>query len=378
MQHLSDVRHGDAPASKRMKTSDDVDFIGNRPRSSTGTSLRVQTAVTRRDDGQGPSNRPISSSSADHPFQSRPSPIAPSVLNWSSTGQSHAPVWTAPPHYSGDATSKSPLEPISSAHPALLPLPGRQALDRLIDLCQREAWLFSSINAYALSDVAALFETTPISDSDHLTARALMMATVATGLPLLASAFPNGISTSAAFQNIDDLLRSHPEMELVRLDKPSWLPTVVKLYADEARSMIARLQARSPSLMSPAAFVIRLLLVEVSHSQSAARSAQADLAAAASEARLLHLHSTISGTHPRLSAGPTRSSHLARALRGLMQTRKSRSPFGVCSCRIASSVVWECCRSRSSVRASERHSHVASRQTALALHCKDWTRWKRT
>lgn len=158
-------------------------------------------------------------------------------------------------------------------------------------------------------------------------ARALLSTTIVIGLPLLLLTIPSGISASSTFKGMDDLLRSQAQLELPRLDDPLWMSIITRLYADCARDLAAQAQAKSGGYVSPATFVVRLILAEVSHAQSNIASAQADLALAASEARLLHLHTSASGAHPRMSVGPVRNTHLSRALRGLMQAKEEPFAF---------------------------------------------------
>ncbi|SYW83825.1 uncharacterized protein UHO2_03053 [Ustilago hordei] len=141
-------------------------------------------------------------------------------------------------------------------------------------------------------------------------ARALLSTTIAIGLPLLLLTIPSGISASSTFKGMDDLLRSQAQLELPRLDDPLWMSIITRLYADCARDLAAQAQAKSGGYVSPATFVVRLILAEVSHAQSNIASAQADLALAASEARLLHLHTSAPGAHPRMSVGPSRLARL--------------------------------------------------------------------
>lgn len=153
-----------------------------------------------------------------------------------------------------------------------------------------------------------------------------MLACVATGLPLLGPVTITN-SSSTVYQSIDVLLRSHVQPGLIALDSPDWIVTVTRIYADAAHDLLHRISTRSVDHLSSAAFVVRLLLVEVSHCQSTAASSQAGLALATGEARLLHLYSDSPGAHPRLSTGVVRSSPLARALRGLMQSREETFGF---------------------------------------------------
>lgn len=207
------------------------------------------------------------------------------------------------------------------------PLPSRQTLDRLIEICRHESWLFTAVNGYALSDIASLSESGPSAESEQLTARALMLVTTAIGLPLLASASPNGLSSSTTFKSIDELMGSYLQADLPHPDSPAWMPAVIRVFADGARDLVNLAQARSTSPITPATFIIRLLLVELSLSQFALHTVHADLASAVSEARLLHLYATGSDKHPRLSTGPARASHLSRALRGLMQSKEEPWAF---------------------------------------------------
>lgn len=154
-----------------------------------------------------------------------------------------------------------------------------------------------------------------------------MLVTLAIGLPLLASAFPKGPAFATTFQDIDETVRVQLNLDLPQLNSSAWMPFVTRLYADGARSLVNQAQTGTAGLVTSATFVIRLLLVEAGHANSDVQSSQADLSSAASEARLLHLYSTAPGAHPRMSTGSTRSSHLARALRGLMQGKEKSFSF---------------------------------------------------
>ncbi|SPO27167.1 uncharacterized protein UTRI_10629_B [Ustilago trichophora] len=334
VQSLTGTRHEDAWYHKRIRSSNDSDLDPDRSHSSVGTSAfqqQQQPASARSTSPISTANRPLATSSTEKSSQPRTSPVLPSVFGRASAGTGQGPgsepIWTAPPHYRSVPLVRSPVDPNSTAQSASPPLPNRQTLDRIIETCRHESWLFSAINGYALSDVGALLETTLNAESDQLTARALMLATVAIGLPLVASASPKGISSSPVFKGIDEVLRAHLQLDHVRLDSSAWTSTVTRIYANGARDLLNQAQANSAGLMTSATFVVRLLLVECSHSYSSMQSAQADLALAATEARLLHLHSPVSGAHPRLSTGPARNSHLARALRGLMQSKEESFAF---------------------------------------------------
>ncbi len=171
--------------------------------------------------------------------------------------------------------------------------------------------------------MAALLETSAENESDVLTAQSLILVCVATGIPLLASTLSAGIQSSPTLASINDLLKAQAHWNLVSLDSPLWVPAVAKIYADGARELLNQAQSRW-GILSPATFVVRLLLVELSHAQSAFSAAQSDLAVAASEARLLRLHSVKLDAHPRLSTGPPRSSHLARAYVGWCRAKRRR------------------------------------------------------
>lgn len=235
--------------------------------------------------------------------------------------------WAALIHYGSNPSPRSPRIPLAPSKNISPPLPGRQVLDRLIGACCHDSWLFSAINSHALVDVAVLLETRPNVEVDHLIAQALMLACVATGLPLLGSASSKGARSSSIFTSIDDLLRAHVQPNLASLDSPAWTSTVTRLYTDVARELLNQAQEKSAGFLKPATLIVRILLVESSLAQSTTCSAQADLASAASDSRLLHLHSAVSGAHPRLSAGQARSSRLARALRGLMQSNEEVFAF---------------------------------------------------
>ncbi|ETS59669.1 hypothetical protein PaG_06601 [Moesziomyces aphidis] len=235
----------------------------------------------------------------------------------SSSASRPALGWQAPPHYLDNIPASSPTQ-ASAAQPMVPPLPDRQSLHRLIEMCEREAWLFGAINTFALSDVMILLETAPANDTDTHTATAVMLALVATALPLLAPACPAGIRSSTIFTSIDARLRKSGKLDGVSMnDTMEWISTVCKFYADAARYLLSQVQGNSESQTLIASLVVRVLLVECSLGHSAMRTAQADLAQAASEARLLHLHNAASTDLPRLGEAPSRPSHLGRALRGL-------------------------------------------------------------
>lgn len=327
VQHLIEDAHGIMPPSKRMKPSDSVSPAASRSQLALNQSApHIHTPLTRRDDSAGSSSLPWAHSSTDTSVQRPGSASTPSVFRAPASSSSS---WAALPHYSNEANTRSPTHRPSSAHSiSLAPsLPNRQALNRIIDVCQRDAWLFAAINGYALSDFVTLLDATPATEPEHVTARALLSATIAIGLPLLVAGFPKSISASSTIKSIDDSLRSHMQLVLPRVDDPSWVPAITKLYADGARDLVTQAQAKSGGNVSPATFVIHLVLAEVSLAQSCTGLSQADLASAASEARLLHLHTSVAGTHPRISTGPTRNSHLSRALRGLMQTQQESHSF---------------------------------------------------
>lgn len=289
---------------------------------------QTTSLMTRRDDSSSSLSLPSAHSSMGTSLQPQGSAATPSVFR----ARVPSSVWTAPRHYSSssssEANARSPTQTRSSAQPFHFPpLPSRQALDRIIDICQQDAWLFAEINGCALSDVAVLLDSTSSAESEYMTARALLSATIAIGLPLLLSAIPSGISASSTFKGMDDLLRSHAQLELPRLDDPLWMSIITRLYADCARGLVAQAQAKSGGYSSPATFVVRVILAEVSHAQSTIASAQVDLALAASQARLLHLHISAPGAHPRMSVGPVRNTHLSRALRGLMQAKEEPFAF---------------------------------------------------
>ncbi|SPO27512.1 uncharacterized protein UTRI_10629 [Ustilago trichophora] len=328
VQSLTDTRHEDARYHKRIRSSNDRDLDTNRPARSVGSSTfqQQQPASTRRTSPTNAANPPFVTSTTEKSCQPRISPVAPSVFDRASAGKGQGPG-PSPLLYRSDSLVRSPADLIPSAQGASPPLPNRQALDHIIETCRRESWLFAAINCNTFGDVAALLEATPSAESDLLTARALMLATVAIGLPLVASAFPKGKSSSPVFKGIDELLRAHLQLNLVRLDDPLWMSTVTKIYVDGARDLLNQAQTSSVCFMTPATFIVRLLVVECSHSHVSIQSAQADLALAATEARLLHLHSAVPGTHPRLSTGPARSSRPAIALRGLLQSKEESFAF---------------------------------------------------
>ncbi len=145
------------------------------------------------------------------------------------------------------------------------PLPDRQSLHRLIEMCEREAWLFGAINTFALSDVMILLETAPANDTDTHTATAVMLALVATALPLLAPACPAGIRSSTIFTSIDARLRKSGKLDGVSMnDTMEWISTVCKFYADAARDLLSQVQGNSESQTLIASLVVRVLLVECS------------------------------------------------------------------------------------------------------------------
>lgn len=316
-----------APSTKRPRSPYDADMGRDRKRSSFDASaLHSQPSVVSRDKTTSSASRHYETSSTETPDASRSSAVGPSIVSWRAAVPRHVST-SAATHYLNEPASRTHSTPLSSPPQSPLPpLPGRQALDRLLEACKRESWLFATVNSYALSDVAALLETSAENENDVLTAQSLMLVCIATGIPLLASTLSTGIQSSPTLASINDLLKAQAHWNLNGLDSPLWVTTVAKIYGDGARELLNQAQSRW-GVLSPATFVVRLLLVELSHTQSAFSAAQSDLAVAASEARLLRLHSVNTDAHPRLSTGPPRSSHLARALRGLVQSKEETLAF---------------------------------------------------
>ncbi|SJX62432.1 uncharacterized protein SRS1_13281 [Sporisorium reilianum f. sp. reilianum] len=322
---------GDAPPQKRLKAFNDSSVGRDARRLSLDASVLASwPTAASRDTSASSASLHTHARSAEASVHPRAPALVPSVLNWTSSvsGPGPAPTgWAAPTHYGNTPSPRSPRLPIAPFNTVSPPLPGRQVLDRLIGACCHDSWLFAAINGHALRDVAALLETAPNVENDHLVAQALMLACVATGLPLLSSASSKGARSSSIFTSIDDLLRAHVQADLASLDSPAWTSMVTRLYADAARELLNQAQAKSGGFITPATLVVRILLVELSFAQSTLYIAQADLSAAACDARLLHLHNNVPGAHPRLSAGQARTSHLARALRGLMQSKEETLAF---------------------------------------------------
>nr|CDI53139.1 putative protein [Melanopsichium pennsylvanicum 4] len=304
VQTLTDSRHNDVSSHKRLKSSHNKDVDVFRPQGSMSTSSKQSyPAGMRRDSNGHPLPQPYAGLSSEATSQPRACAITPSVLSWRSSVQSSSsvPTWTASSQYRHEPNSWSTIDHDSLPLSNFPPLPNRQILERVIETCRHEFWLFAAINAYALADVLALLATTSNTEIDQVTARALMLAMVGVGLPLVASAFPKGVSSSATFKDIDDLLRTHLQIDLPHLDGTGWIPTATRIYSDAARSLLNQAQAKSAGLVTPATFLIRLLLVEHSRAHLAVASAQLDLASAVCEARLLHLHSSVSLTLERSS-----------------------------------------------------------------------------
>ncbi|GAC93137.1 potential fungal zinc cluster transcription factor [Pseudozyma hubeiensis SY62] len=323
-------RRSDGLSYKRSKyLHDDGDALETR-QGSQGPSMydSAQALTKSRDTGSGSPWRQMDEKAADRQAAHRVSAPSSSVLSWrESITESVSAITSrsAPPHHGQDSSMRSNHG--SAFGSAVPPVPSKQVLDRLIQVCRYESWLFSAINSYALTDVAALLETVPSPEEERLVAQALMLSCVATGLPLLSSTTTTGISFSSACQTINALLRSQSHSDLPILDSPGWIPAVTKIYANGARGLLHQVTTRSPGSLSPASFMVRLLLVELSQSQSTTSSSQADLALAVADARLLQLYSSASNAHPRLSSGVSQPSNLARALRGLMQSREETLAF---------------------------------------------------
>ncbi|KAJ9480183.1 putative fungal zinc cluster transcription factor [Pseudozyma hubeiensis] len=323
-------RRSEDPSHKRFKyLRDDGDALETRqPSRSSSVHNSAQASITNRDTASGSPWQQTDENAADRQAARRVPAPSPSVLSWraSITGPGSATTSKpTPPHHDRDFSMRSPH---ASAFGFTTPqVPSKQVLDRLIQVCRYESWLFSAINSYALTDVAALLDTVPSDQETRLVAQALMLSCVATGLPLLSSTTTTGISFSSTCQVIDALLRSQSHSDLPNLDSPAWIPAVTQIYANGARGLLHQVTTRPAGSLSPASFMVRLLLVEISLSQSTTSSSQADLALAVADARLLQLYSSASKVHPRLSSGVSQPSNLARALRGLMQSREETLAF---------------------------------------------------
>lgn len=316
---------------KRQKLSLD-DAIGAEERyNSCNRSVQEPVPAQKsRDTSSSPPLQRLEENGTERQPHHHASTMIPSVLSWRASVTNPKPAAidpSAPPHYSHNNSTNS-ARSFSASKGASSPLlPSRQVLKRILQSCCHRSWLFSAVNINALNDVATLLQSTPFAADDHLIAQALMLACVATALPLLSTTMSTDISYPLVYKSIDALLRAHGHPTLPSRESRGWLLMVVTIYADGARDLLNQVTARSGGFVSLATFAVRLLLVEISYAYSTASSAQEGLALAVSDARLLHLHSSVTGCHPRFSTGVARSSQLARSLRGLMQSREQAFAF---------------------------------------------------